>query len=88
MLQVMWNHTRDQASRIDGLEQLLANQYQILRAGTNEAMISLLIESCFATKETFAMMSHDRDAYTSVKHGNRDTAETFLQLSNKVNVMA
>eukprot|EP00971_Amphidinium_carterae_P237324 4711123-Amphidinium_carterae.1 len=30
MLQMMWNHTRNQAARVDSIEQILANQYQIL----------------------------------------------------------
>eukprot|EP00971_Amphidinium_carterae_P133495 2644177-Amphidinium_carterae.1 len=33
MLQMMWNHTRNQAARVDSIEQILANQYQILRSG-------------------------------------------------------
>eukprot|EP00971_Amphidinium_carterae_P235549 4674367-Amphidinium_carterae.1 len=45
MLQMMWNHTRNQASRVDGIEQILANQYQILRSGSHESLIPLLTDS-------------------------------------------
>eukprot|EP00971_Amphidinium_carterae_P228244 4527291-Amphidinium_carterae.3 len=45
MLQMMWNHTRNQASRVDSIEQILANQYQILRAGSQDTLIPLLTDS-------------------------------------------
>eukprot|EP00971_Amphidinium_carterae_P199966 3968854-Amphidinium_carterae.2 len=88
MLQMMWNHTRNQAARVDSIEQILANQYQILRAGTNESLIPLLTDSCLTTTETLKMMSEDRDAFTSIPHANRDNAGTYRELHNKVQVMA
>eukprot|EP00971_Amphidinium_carterae_P097383 1926851-Amphidinium_carterae.1 len=85
---MMWNHTRNQASRVDGLEQLLANQYQILRSGSSEGLLHLLTDSCMSTNEILNMMAEDRDAHTDIPHANRDTPGTFADLRTKVEVMA
>eukprot|EP00971_Amphidinium_carterae_P283840 5635266-Amphidinium_carterae.1 len=87
-MQMMRNHTRNQAARIDNIEQLLSNQYQILRAGSQDTLIPVLTDSCLSTTETFAMMAEDRDARMGIPHANVDNPGTFVELKNKTEAMA
>eukprot|EP00971_Amphidinium_carterae_P179510 3560278-Amphidinium_carterae.1 len=74
---MMWNHTRNQALRVHGLEQILANQEQTLRSGSSEGLLHLLTESCMPTPEILNMVAKDRNAHTDIPHANRDNPGTY-----------
>eukprot|EP00971_Amphidinium_carterae_P196917 3908384-Amphidinium_carterae.1 len=88
MMQMMWNHTRNQAARVDNIKKLLRNQYQILRAGCPDSLIPMLLDSFLTTTETFAMMSEDRNAHIGIPHAYRDNPGNFVELKTKTEAMA
>eukprot|EP00971_Amphidinium_carterae_P112856 2234915-Amphidinium_carterae.1 len=85
-MQTIWNHTRNQGSRIDHLEQLLRNQYQILRSAPASDIrsnaVPVLLDAYIMTTEKFAMMAEDRDA-DDIQPKSTDNTESLEDLKMK-----